>query len=227
VRAAKRYERRNRDTSGENASGSATLGVDFLPQRLTRYANRLCFRHSSQLGLDPPAPRLALPLAAALREAHRARRAAGITARTCAMAFSNEQHRERYAADATHRAHKLAANRAYHAEHRERLNGERRSRGWRKYGLVAADYERMLAAQGGVCAICKRKGKRWLCVDHCHETQAVRGLLCDKCNTALGFFGDDADRMRAAGEYLDRARAAASGDLTNGRETSRWPFSGR
>jgi hypothetical protein len=148
-----------------------------------------------------------LLLAAAFREAHRARRAARIGARTCAMAFSNEQHRERYAAEATHRARKLAANRADHAEHRKRLNEARRSRAWRKYGLGAVDYQRMLAAQDGVCAICRRKGSRWLCVDHCHETQVVRGLLCEKCNIALGFFEDDADRMRTAAEYLDRARA--------------------
>jgi hypothetical protein len=139
------------------------------------------------------------------------------------MAFSNEQHRKRYAADAGHRARKLAANHAYRAQHRDRLNElarqrwqtdaefreGRRARRWKKYGLGAADYRRMLAAQGGVCAICRRKAKRWLCVDHCHETQQVRGLLCDKCNTALGLFDDDADRMRTAGGYVDRARRRA------------------
>jgi hypothetical protein len=64
----------------------------------------------------------------------------------------------------------------------------------------------MASEQNGVCAICKRKAKRWLFVDHCHATQKVRGLLCHKCNSALGFFDDDSDRMRAAGAYVDRAR---------------------
>jgi hypothetical protein len=139
------------------------------------------------------------------------------------LAFTNEQHRRRYAEDPEHRARKLAAGRAYRAERREQLNAlwrekwksnpgfrERwRARRRRAYGLVAQDYERMLREQNGVCAICGRKSRRELCVDHCHATQRVRGLLCDKCNTALGLLGDDADRMRAAGAYVDRARGGA------------------
>ena len=62
--------------------------------------------------------------------------------------------------------------------------------------------------QNGVCAVCKLPSRRALCVDHCHATRQVRGLLCDKCNTALGLFGDDSKRMRAAAAYVDRARGA-------------------
>ena len=137
------------------------------------------------------------------------------------MAFTNEQHRKRYAEDPEHRERKLALGRAYQAGHRERLNvlwrkkwrtnaafrDGRRARRWqRKYGLGADDYERMVIEQNGVCVICKRIPRRWLCIDHCHETQKVRGLLCDKCNTALGLLDDDSDRMREAGAYVDRAR---------------------
>ena len=66
----------------------------------------------------------------------------------------------------------------------------------------------MLDRQGGVCAICKKKpdeGKP-LCVDHCHVTGKVRGLLCHKCNMVLAFGNDDPDILRAAIAYLQAAR---------------------
>jgi len=137
------------------------------------------------------------------------------------VAFSNEQHRRRYAENRKHREEKLAASQAYRAEHRDRLNAERRDR-WRSdadlrarhgaarlgrnYGLSRERHRRLLEEQNGVCAVCKLPSRRTLCVDHCHATRQVRGLLCDKCNTALGLFGDDSKRMRAAAAYVDRAR---------------------
>ena len=135
------------------------------------------------------------------------------------MAFSNEQHRRRYAEDRKHREEKLAANRAYRAEHRDRLNAERRDK-WRSdadlrarhsgaplsrnYGLSRKEHRRLLDEQNGVCAVCKLPSRRALCVDHCHATRQVRGLLCDKCNTALGLLGDDVRRLLAAVAYLIR-----------------------
>jgi hypothetical protein len=54
------------------------------------------------------------------------------------------------------------------------------------YGLGAGDYERLLAAQGGRCAICRARPKsKRLAVDHDHKTGAVRGLLCSRCNHDL------------------------------------------
>ena len=136
-----------------------------------------------------------------------------------AVAFSNEQHRRRYAEDRKHREEKLAANRAYRAEHRDRLNAERRDK-WRSdadlrarhsgarlsrnYGLSRKEHRRLLDEQNGVCAVCKLPSRRALCVDHCHATRQVRGLLCDKCNTALGLLGDDVPRLLAAVAYLIR-----------------------
>lgn len=139
------------------------------------------------------------------------------------VAFSNEQHRRRYAENAKHREQKLAANRAYRAQHRERLNALWRDK-WRSdaayreqhararlgkiYGLSAEQHRRLLDEQDGVCAICRQSSRRALCVDHCHATQRVRGLLCDKCNTALGLLDEDVGRMLAAVAYLDRASGA-------------------
>lgn len=63
----------------------------------------------------------------------------------------------------------------------------------------------MLERQGGVCAICKEKPKNGrLAIDHLHGTDKVRGLLCSPCNTALGLFKDDPERLAAAIEYLKR-----------------------
>lgn len=74
----------------------------------------------------------------------------------------------------------------------------------RKYGIDHAEYNAMLDRQDGKCAICKDKcksGKR-LCVDHDHATGRVRGLLCSRCNTALGSLDDDTTRLQMAIDYL-------------------------
>lgn len=74
-----------------------------------------------------------------------------------------------------------------------------------KYGLTVAEYERMLAEQSGVCAVCKGPETRAgfvLGVDHDHATGEVRGLLCTKCNTALGLLDDDPERIRLLSEYI-------------------------
>jgi hypothetical protein len=75
----------------------------------------------------------------------------------------------------------------------------------RRYGLSLEEFRAILERQGNVCAICKRSGVR-LYIDHCHVTCMVRRLLCGKCNTGLGFFSDDPDRLRAAADYLEEAR---------------------
>ena len=78
-----------------------------------------------------------------------------------------------------------------------------------KYGLTDEDYEQMLAAQGGVCAICESPDPRasaWQ-VDHDHKTGRVRGLLCRPCNVALGLLSDDVIRMARAIRYLNGANS--------------------
>ncbi len=78
---------------------------------------------------------------------------------------------------------------------------------WSKYKITDADFARMAKEQGHGCAICggqPTKGR--LAVDHCHESGTVRGLLCERCNMALGLLDDDTDRMRKAADYVERAR---------------------
>lgn len=81
-----------------------------------------------------------------------------------------------------------------------------------RYGLAAGEYDKLLAAQSGVCAICKKppaeahegKPRHWrdlLAVDHCHETDKVRGLLCNNCNAGIGHLGTESVALAAA-RYL-------------------------
>jgi hypothetical protein len=83
----------------------------------------------------------------------------------------------------------------------------------RLYGLTVEAYYAMLAAQGGVCAICgvdnpcKKRSTRDTAaqaffVDHCHKTGKVRGLLCNHCNQAIGFLRDNANFAEKLAVYL-------------------------
>jgi hypothetical protein len=80
----------------------------------------------------------------------------------------------------------------------------------RKYRMTLDDYDRMLSDQNGVCAICGGpqdwKGRTLLNVDHCHDTGRVRGLLCHRCNTAIGLMKDDVVRLQSAINYLNKSR---------------------
>jgi hypothetical protein len=74
-----------------------------------------------------------------------------------------------------------------------------------KYGLSLAEFDALLARQGGRCAICHSTdpgGKGAWHVDHDHETGVVRALLCHGCNTGIGALGEDVDRLMAAAAYL-------------------------
>ena len=136
------------------------------------------------------------------------------------MAFTNEQHRQRYADDKEHRARKLADNKVWRTEHSKELNAawserwrtdpefrasKQAQRRLRKYGLTPEQYRRMVDESNGLCIICKLAPARGLFIDHDHRTKKVRGLLCDNCNSGIGFFADDSKRMREAGDYVDRA----------------------
>lgn len=80
-----------------------------------------------------------------------------------------------------------------------RLDKRRRLRA--KYGLTEQDVERMREEQGGRCAICGRATSR-LFVDHCHTRGNVRGLLCQTCNTFLGWYEKKADTILRFQAYL-------------------------
>jgi hypothetical protein len=85
-----------------------------------------------------------------------------------------------------------------------------------QYGMTLEQRDELLAEQGGKCLLCFRetdfpasqKGRsmRSAHIDHCHNTGVVRGILCGWCNTGLGRFGDDPERLKAAAAYLEADR---------------------
>lgn len=75
------------------------------------------------------------------------------------------------------------------------------------YGITVEEYEALLEVQNGLCAICKQPEvvpDRNLAVDHDHDTQRVRGLLCTACNRGIGCLQDDPEILQAAIDYLKR-----------------------
>jgi Recombination endonuclease VII len=138
-----------------------------------------------------------------------------------------EWFKKRYREDPEFRRRHLERCRAYRAANRDEINArERRRRSGPEYrqrvrersknprqykllsayGISIAQYDAMLARQGGVCAICQKHRGKTLCVDHCHVTGKVRGLLCRLCNAAIGFLEDDPRNAWAAAVYLEAAR---------------------
>ncbi len=81
------------------------------------------------------------------------------------------------------------------------------------YKLPAGSFEIMFDKQAGRCAICARdkprnaeSTRRWLHVDHCHDSGIVRGLLCSGCNTAIGVLQHDPKILQSAIEYINKFR---------------------
>ena len=121
---------------------------------------------------------------------------------------------------------------------RARKAGQQRSKYWslsdagrreqnrkvclRKFGITVDDYDRMLIEQSGVCAICKSPevvrhhstGEiQPLAVDHDHESGQVRGLLCTRCNKGIGLLRHNEAYLRAAADYVARARIETQGEV--------------
>jgi hypothetical protein len=140
--------------------------------------------------------------------------------RQCCTAYMREYHRARRAKVNAER------NRFYHAN-KERLNSKRKvarlqrldeckameraryhknrdricsAQRFRKHGVTREQYDHMFNVQGGLCAICRCTPIYG--IDHDHTTGKVRGLLCGRCNAALGHFKDDISRLNNAILYL-------------------------
>lgn len=78
-----------------------------------------------------------------------------------------------------------------------------------QYGLLWEDFLSLYVAQNQSCAICKTPlalfgpiNTNVACVDHCHKSNKVRGLLCKKCNLGIGYLNDSVDNCKSAIKYL-------------------------
>ncbi len=100
----------------------------------------------------------------------------------------------------------------WNLEHRSSLGAKEKEKNYRmirKYGLTLGQVTKMLEAQDYRCYICGVRAdeiegdRKWLGVDHCHNSGGIRKMLCDKCNRGLGYFGDNPDVMRKAVDYLE------------------------
>ena len=67
-----------------------------------------------------------------------------------------------------------------------------------------SDIEKLIGLEPRVCSVCLGARSRRLVVDHDHKTNEIRGWLCDKCNLALGYLGDDADTIYRLAEYMNK-----------------------
>ena len=78
------------------------------------------------------------------------------------------------------------------------------------YKMTEEQYKALLGHQDNRCAICKRAfvnaAKRFRpCVDHCHATGEVRGILCGSCNLGIGQFFDSPILLKKAASYLKKS----------------------
>jgi hypothetical protein len=112
--------------------------------------------------------------------------------------------RERYKTDPKYRALGATRQRERRRWKDPKHRDTQRAR-WlrRQFGIAVADYDNMLNVQNGACAICREPpADKSLAVDHCHDTGAIRGLLCSRHNLALGLFNDDPMLLLQAAHYL-------------------------
>ncbi len=110
--------------------------------------------------------------------------------------------RLRYHSDSEHRDVLKMRARKYRASvPKKEMRKRARASALKGYGISIEIYNETLARQGGGCAICSSKTRRFH-VDHDHSTDKVRGILCDACNKALGVFGDSLAGVMRVVKYL-------------------------
>ena len=115
---------------------------------------------------------------------------------------------------AKNRERSIASVKRWQQENKERLNAYRRKRNAtrkreireghlkRTFGITQAEYDEMLEAQGGGCAICGDEPAEGQSFHIDHLGDSVRGILCVRCNNALGLLKERTDLAERAADYL-------------------------
>jgi len=101
-----------------------------------------------------------------------------------------------------------AASKNWYQNNKETVSASNRKR---KYDISSAEYDNMLEEQDNKCKICLtsfaditiKDGRTPVYIDHCHTTNKIRGLLCNCCNSGLGFFKDNTETLTNAIVYLE------------------------
>jgi deoxycytidylate deaminase len=131
----------------------------------------------------------------------------------------NPEKKEANAAWKRRNPEKIAASaKRWREKDREKYLASHRTRSRKHlHGVTQEEYDAKLLAQAGLCAICRLPSKRSLAVDHNHDTEAIRGLLCDLCNRGLGLLRDSPEILQQALNYLVTWRAISiPSDRTGG-----------
>ena len=105
----------------------------------------------------------------------------------------------------------------YRERHREKIKlKQKKSRIKNKYKHCEGSVEELLKEHKGLCDSCGEQTNK-ICVDHCHNSLVIRGLLCNNCNVGIGFFKDDIIKLHKAIKYLEKHEAtkAAQKSKTN------------
>ena len=104
-------------------------------------------------------------------------------------------------------AKKSESRKAYYQSERG-VESSRRAHLKRKYNMTLENYGELLEKQNGVCEICgEPEGcvrNTFLAVDHCHNTNKVRGLLCTSCNRAIGLLKENINTLNNMIEYIKK-----------------------
>lgn len=110
----------------------------------------------------------------------------------------DKEYQRKWARSEKGRKSKSAANKRWRAK-----NPNYASEHGRKvlYGLTPTEVQHLIDNQNGKCAICNTPfielPPRRTCVDHCHETGEIRGMLCSSCNLKLGWLERNTERINA------------------------------
>jgi formylmethanofuran dehydrogenase subunit E len=80
---------------------------------------------------------------------------------------------------------------------------------FRNYGITIEQKTQMIIDQNNCCAICGEQlsNSRFTHIDHDHKTNKVRGILCANCNSGIGMFKDNVNKLKRAIVYLERGAA--------------------